>query len=137
MANRVSGGVFSNETLTGNLDFFTLTTVVEVAEGNWGDTESATRNLITLINAISLRAQPIMVSVSVDEDASVTGLGFGTGITGTADVATIKFAIEHTTAADEIAAELDGVALPFGSIEAIDTQDAATKNTVVVKSEIL
>jgi hypothetical protein len=154
MTTRVNGGIGSKETLTGNMDFFTVHTVAAIEEGAWGATASATRNLIKMVEAVATGAQPVLVSVSeAVVDLSVAGnrteYGFGTGFNqaGTT-VYTLKFAIEHTGAlgsvadADDpavvgsLANRLDGVVLPFGPVT-LDLDGAATKNTTVKAFAVL
>lgn len=155
MTDRVNGGIGSKETLTGNMDFFTVHTVAALEEGAWGTTASATRNLIKLIEAVSTGAQPVLVSVSnavvdLSNAGNRTEFGFGTGFdqAGTA-VSTLKFAIEHTGAlgtvanADDadvvgsLANRLNGLAMPFGSVTALDAKGAATKNVTVKAFAVL
>ena len=163
---RRHGGIASKETLTGDMDFFTVHTVAALEEGAWGEDNSATRNLIRLIETIALGAQPVLVSVS-EEEVDLTDAGtravFGFGTSFNQDettVYTLKFAIEHTGAlgtvgtADDVsvarslAARIDGLALPFETagvpaqggavaISALDADDAATKNVTIKAFAVL
>ena len=154
MTTKVNGGVASKETLTGNMDFFTVHTVAALAEGAWGATATATRNLIKLVEAISTGAQPVLVSLSsasvdLSDAPTAAEYGFGTNYddAGTT-VYTLKFAIEHTGAlgaiddADDVAVagslanRLDGVVLPFGPVT-LDLDGAATKNVTVKAFAVL
>lgn len=148
MTDRVNGGIGSKETLTGNMDFFTVHTLAAIEEGAWGTTASATRNLIKLIEVIATGAQPVLVSVSeavVDlSDPDVAAeYEFGADFDSAATtVYTLKFAIEHTgalgliaDAADaavvgSLANRLNGVVLPFGPVT-LDTVDADEKNVTI------
>jgi hypothetical protein len=154
MTTRVNGGIGSKETLTGNMDFFTVHTVAALEEGAWGSTASATRNLIKMVEAIATGAQPVLVSVSEAEvDLSVAGnrteYGFGTGFNqAETTVYTLKFAIEHTGALGSVtdaanaavvgslANRLNGLALPFGPVT-LDAAGAATKNVTVKAFAVL
>jgi hypothetical protein len=154
MTVRVNGGIGSKETLTGNMDFFTVHTVVPVAEGAWGETVTATRNLIKLFEVFATGAQPVLVSVSEAEvDLTIAGnrteYGLGTNFNqDETTIYTIKFAIEHTgalgTVADadnatvvgSLANRLNGVVLPFGPAT-LDLTGAATKNVTVKAFAVL
>ncbi len=154
MTTRINGGIGSKETLTGNMDFFTVHTLAPIEEGAWGATASATRNLIKLVEVISTGAQPVLVSVSEEEvDLSVSGnraiYGFGSSFNQDETmIYTIKFAIEHTgalgliadaddaTVAGTLANRLNGVVLPFGPVT-LDAVGATTKNVTVKAFEVL
>lgn len=143
MVNRVNGGVLNNESLTGNLDFVTVQTVIELAEGDFGDVASATRNLIRLVEKVSLHAQPVVVAVSSEavdlSDAPTAAVyGFGTDYTAAGtDVYTVKMVIEHTNSATDLAETINGAVAPFGGVATFDTADAAAKNTTVTITSIL
>lgn len=155
MTDRVNGGVATKETLTGNMDFVTIHTVAALDEGAYGATNSATRNLIRLVETISLGAQPVLTSVKETEvdlsvSANATLYGLGTDFNQAATtVYTLKFAVEHTGAVDNLATDLQGLAMPFTtagvpitgpatrSITALETASASAKNTSVAKFDIL
>jgi hypothetical protein len=155
MTDRVNGGIATKETLTGNMDFVTIHTVAAIAEGAYGSTNTATRNLIRLVETISLGAQPVLTSVKSEEvdlsDADIRAV-YGLGTDYDQDdttVYTLKFAVEHTGAVDDLATTLDGLAMPFTtagvpitgpatrSITELDTDSATAKNTSVAKFDIL
>lgn len=161
MVQKVHGKVTSGETLTGNNDFFTVYTVADLEEGDFGTTASGTQNLVRMVEAISIGAQPVMVSVSeevvdLSVSANATKYGLGTNFNQAATtVYTFKFAIEHTGAfgaiadADDatvqgtVANILDGLQLPFTTVgvpitgpatedvSAFDAADPASKNVAV------
>jgi hypothetical protein len=163
---RRHGGIASKETLSGDMDFFTVHTVAALEEGAYGAVNSATRNLIRLIETIALGAQPVLVSVSEEEvDLTVAGnrtlFGLGTNFNqDETTVYTLKFAVEHTGAlgtvatADDVsvarslAARLDGLELPFETagvpaqggavaISTLDADGAATKNVTIKAFAVL
>lgn len=151
------GSFGSGETLTGNLDFFVVHTVVDIAEGDMTDIPSAVNNLGVLIQAISTGAQPIIVAVKtavVDlSDATIAAAyGLGTDFVDAAtQVHTLRFAIEHTetfgdladagdvTKPISLAARIQGLPTPFvsNSIEKFELADAAKKNVSVVGYAVL
>lgn len=161
---QVNGGVLGGENLSGDLEFFTIHTVVALAEGDFGVANSATRNLIEFSKAIRGGAQPVILSLTTATvDLSVAGnrtiYGLGTALQGaTTVVHTIKFAIEHAGAfgqgddaldadiAYSLAGRLNGRPMPFtttgvtgagGDIVAIDTVTATTKNTSIKRFPVL
>jgi hypothetical protein len=155
MTDKVNGGIGSKETLTGDMDFFTIHTVAALEEGAYGAVNSATRNLIRLVETISLGAQPVLVSVteavvdlSVAGNRAIYGLGSGFDQAGTT-VYTMKFAIEHTGAfgslaeavdvavPQSLAKKLEGLAMPFGSVAALNVSSATAANTSVTAFAVL
>jgi hypothetical protein len=166
MTTRVNGGIGSKETLTGNMDFFTVHTVAAIEEGAYGSANSAKRNLIRMVEAVSMGAQPVLVSVSsAVVDLSVAGnrtiYGLGTNFNQAATtVFTLKFAIEHTDAfgtlaqavdaavAGSLASRLNGLAMPFTTaavphdtapvnVTTLGTTGAATANTSITAFAVL
>lgn len=111
MTDRVHGGVLNGETLTGDMDFFTVHTLIALEEGDWTATNNESRNLDVMTRAISLGAQPVLVSVSEAEvdlsDApTATEYDFGTDYNQAATtVYTYKFAIEHRGALGDASGE--------------------------------
>lgn len=161
MVQRVNGGFVAGERLTGNMDFFTVHVLAELEEGAWGAENSATRNLVKLVEAVSTGAQPILTSltsaeVDLSDAPTATAYGFGSAFdsAGTT-VYTLKFAVEHTGAlgseidADDatkpysLAARLNGVVLPFETevsgetVNVLDTADAVTKNVTIKAFSLL
>lgn len=161
MVQRVNGGFVAGERLTGNMDFFTVHVLAELEEGAWGAEESATRNLIKLVEAISTGAQPILTSltsevVDLSVSANATFYGFGSTFdeAGTT-VYTLKFAVEHTgvfgseveaadsTVSYSLAARLNGVVLPFETtvtgetVNVLNTAAGAGKNVTIKAFSLL
>jgi len=163
---RKNGGIGSKETLTGDMDFFTVHTVAALEEGAYGAVNSAKRNLIRMIETISLGAQPVLVSVSEEEvDLSVAGNRTTYGLGASFDQAattvyTLKFAVEHTgslgsiadaddvTVERSLAARLTGTVMPFAttvpitgpdttSVTSLDAADGALKNVTVKAFAVL
>lgn len=102
------------ESLTGNLDFFTVRTLVNIlptgsttpgADGNVVGDATTQEALDMLIETVSTRAQPVIMSdveVSVEAVSSIVDLPAtaGEGATSDDNVFVLKFAIEHTEAWD-------------------------------------
>lgn len=88
------------ENLTGNIEFFTALTLVDISDTGISDPAGGTpyeqaQNLNSLLQCIGLRSQPIMTSVESLEDQDMADFSFGTDHTGTNNVWVLKFATEH------------------------------------------
>ena len=114
---KVHGVSDAGEFLTGNMDFFTVRTLVDITTDANGDPADASQlALDKLIETISTRAQPVIIGSVATESAPdyADFTGFSTGT-----VWVLKFATEHTdawgplgdagTAVDELNDALDGV----------------------------
>lgn len=102
MVDKVNGSVKPGESVSGDWDWFTVRTTMDItATGALAD--ASQRRLNKLVEVISLRAQPVILGgVSVaEETAPIADLPVS-GSSGTVDVYTIKFAIEHAGAIDEV-----------------------------------
>lgn len=117
------------EALTGNMDFFTVRTTVnilpngQVETGADGDVtgDATSQNwLDLLVETVSLRAQPVIaspVSISIESVSSISDLPATEqeGSTGNDNVYVFKFAIEHTEAwsSDLLSEALNSLASVF------------------------
>lgn len=139
-----AGKVANGSHLTGELEFYAVTTLVPLAAEQVNSEEpSAGDNLRVLVDVLSQHGQPVIQSVSAEEK-DVAGLGFGSAVSGKKMVYTYKFSVEQpcvwgvdeaaTVAAIEGA--LDGVKVPFGD-EGFVATDAAKKNVVVSYAKVL
>lgn len=77
-ANKVNGHAFAGEHLTGNIQFYSITTGVDIT----GTTPASAAALDKLVEVISLNGQPIIMGAPV-----ASGSNF-----------VLKYAIEHTAA---------------------------------------
>jgi len=98
------------EALTGNMDFFTVRTLVDIsplAVGN-ATTQAA---LDTLVETVAMRAAPVIASDVTS--AAETGIIDLPASGGAATVFTFKFAVEHTEAwtTDLLSEALDATGL--------------------------
>lgn len=136
MTQKVNGTTFPGESLTGNMDFFTVRTTVDIrATGSLAD--SSQKNLDKLVETISLRAQPTLMSgVSVSSETAPIADLPGAGSTGSVNVYTFKFAIEHTQAwgtdGEDLELSLDGI-----SGFKFSVGDTSDNNVAVVRNEFL
>lgn len=90
--NQVNGKVTGEQALTLSMDFFTITTSVNILQGAFSDASQKALN--KLIEVVSQKVQPVLLGVSFSDG-------------GTPPVYTIKLASEHTgcwTAPDLLAA---------------------------------
>ena len=128
------------ESISGDLQFFTIKTLVDIT--NTGDFNPYTskgvirvgsekksynqaQNLNTLLQTISLRTQPVIVGdVRVDVDQMNIG-DFGTFADDGISIWTLKFATEHPQAItiDLLRTDLDGVPIITGT-SGVDTEFA-------------
>ena len=140
MAQTKATGFAPVESISGDLQFFTIKTLVDLT--NTGDfnpynshsvlkvggekkSYNQAQNLNTVIQTISLRTQPIVIGdVRVDTDQLNIG-DFGTFADDGISIWTLKFATEHAQAItlDLLKAELDGVPIITGT-PGIDTDYA-------------
>ena len=140
MAQTKASGYSPVESISGDLQFFTVKTLIDLT--NTGDfnpynshsvlkvggekkSYNQAQNLNTLLQTISLRTQPVIVGdVRVDVDQMNIG-DFGTFADDGISIWTLKFATEHPQAItlDLLKEELDGVPIITG-ISGVDTEYA-------------
>jgi hypothetical protein len=130
MVTKVHGTSFPGEHLTGNMDFFTVDTLVDIrpsAEGNPAATSQIA--LDRLVEVISTRAQPILLGGIVVNTGANPG-NVPAYVSG--NTYTVKFAVEHANAVDvvELQETLNGIA---GFVYAGDESD----NIVVTRAVVL
>lgn len=95
MTTKVNGVATSAESLTGNLDFFTVQTLVEI-KSDGTITEDAQKRFDKLVETINLRGQPVVLS-GVGTRIAEAGEFLGTNATaGGETVYFFKFAVEHS-----------------------------------------
>jgi len=126
MTDKVNGFTQTGwEALTGNMDFFTVRTIVDIRTLADGDATSQ-GNLDTLVETIAMRAAPVIssdVSITAENDpADLPALG------GAGDVYTFKFAVEHTEAwsTDMLADALDSTGVFVWTTPTDDNDVAVT-----------
>lgn len=135
------GGVFSGESLTKEMQFYQLATMVALSEGNVNSaTPTAKDNLDRLTQFLAQFGQHVIRSLRVVADVADPNAtyGMGTGFQAQADVYVYQFAVEQASSAsvDAIVNALDGLKAPFGGVH-FDTKDVVTKNTVITKRDFI
>ena len=95
MTQKVHGTVAAGQALTGGLNFYTVRTSLDIRATGAID-DASQKRLDKLVETISLRAQPVILSaVTTTTETSPADLP---GATGSVTVYTLKFAIEHNQA---------------------------------------
>ena len=134
MAQTKAGGlVTSSETLTGDVEFFTLFTNIDVtATDNF--TDDTQKDFESLVQVISLRAQPMLMNTPIAVDGSSAGLDDYGAPTLTGAGWVFKFAFERLGAhtLDTLKDELDGIVLNGGTINT-----KSSVNTEFSKQDVL
>jgi len=125
MAQTKAGGlVTSSETLTGDVEFFTLFTTVDItATSNF--TDNTQKDFESVVQVIGLRAMPVIMNNPV----ALNGVGanvlenYGApSMTGAGWIFKFAFERESVHTIDTLKDELDGIVLNGGTID--------TKNSV-------
>ena len=123
LSNR-SGAVSSQEVLTGNLQFFTLYTSLDITQtGDYADLSQ--KDFESVIQVIALRAVPVIMNNPVE----LNGVGSNTldvygapTLTGAGWIFKFSFEREGVHTVQTLIDELDGIVLNSGTID--------TKNSV-------
>lgn len=117
-----SGAMSSAETLTGNLEFFTMFTKLNIEATN--DYADATqKDFESIIQVIALRSMPVIMNTPVELDGtgSNTLENYGAPtLTGTGYI--LKISFEHTGAhtVETLKQELDGIVLNAGTVDTLN-----------------
>jgi hypothetical protein len=119
-----AGAMTSQEVVTGNIEFYTLFTTLDIsATGDFNDPTQ--KDFESVVQVIGLRAMPIIMNTPVE----VTGVGsavlenYGApSITGAGWIFKFAFEREGVHSIDTLKNELDGIVLNAGTID--------TKNSV-------
>ena len=134
MVGTRSGAMGSSEVVTGNIQFYTLFTTLDITRtGNYAD--NTQKDFECIVQVIGLRAQPVVMNNPV----ALNGVGsnvlesFGApSITGAGWIFKFAFEREDVHTIDTLKDELDGIVLNVGTID--------TKNSVnmeFTKQELL
>lgn len=158
MPTQIHGTGRPGEHLTGDIEYFTAYTLVDITDSgvtnpNSGDTDgyNQAQNLNVLLQVISLRAQPIVVSITKRETQDMADYSFGSGYTGTQTIWITKFATEYKGAwagngnnTYHLDQDCDGVAITTGlddtatlAENAFNTTDAVNKNLYFMRNDNL
>ena len=124
VAGNRSGAMGSSETLSGNIEFYTLFTSIDIARtGNFDD--NSQKDFESVVQVIGLRAQPVVMN----EPVALNGVGanvlenYGAPtMTGAGWIFKFAFEREGVHTIDTLEDELNGIVLNGGTID--------TKNTI-------
>ena len=134
MAQTKAGGlVTSSETLTGDVEFFTLFTTLDItATDNF--TDNTQKDFESLVQVISLRAQPMLMNTPITVDGASAGLDDYGAPTLAGAGWVFKFAFERQGAhtLDTLKDELEGIVLNGGTINT-----KSSVNTEFSKQDVL
>ena len=134
MVGTRSGAMGSSEVVTGNIQFYTLFTTLDITRtGNYAD--DTQKDFECVVQVIGLRAQPVVMNNPV----ALNGVGsnvlenFGApSMTGAGWIFKFAFEREDVHTIDTLKDELDGIVLNVGTID--------TKNSInmeFTKQELL
>jgi hypothetical protein len=119
VAGNRSGAMGSSETLSGNIEFYTLFTTIEITRtGDYSD--DSQKDFESIVQVIGLRAQPVVMN----EPVALNGVGanvienYGApSITGAGWIFKFAFEREGVHSIDTLKDELDGIVLNGGTID--------------------
>lgn len=142
MTAKINGTVSPDQFLTGNLNFYTVRTTLDIRPSATRDiNDEAQVRLDKLVETISMRAQPIImggVTVSTEQKSTVTDLPAVAGMSGTTvTVYTVRFAVEHNMIWEvnggnpTLAESLNGVAGFVFDYPTTDNNVAVSLNTLL------
>lgn len=158
MPTQVHGTGRPGEHLTGDIEYFTAYTLVDVSDTGITDPNSPdtkgynqSQNLNVLLQLTGLRAQPIVSSVLKRETQDMADYSFGSAFSGSQTVWLVKFATEYkgawAKAGDNtfyLVNDCDGVAVTTGLDDTVtfaantfNTSDATNKNLYFVRNDNL
>lgn len=134
MAFTRSGAMGSQEVVTGNIEFYTLFTEIDITRT--GDYADATqKDFECMVQVIGLRAQPIImnnpVHVNGTGDAQLENFG-APNLTGEGWIFKFAFEREGVHSLETLKNEMHGIVLNGGTV---DTSD--TVNTEFTKQDLL
>lgn len=113
-----NGTARSTENIGGDPDFFTVYTLVDITDTGISDSRvtpvkpyNQAQNLNSLIQCVSLRVQPNLISVDKLTGEAMADHEFGSAFTGSQTVWVLKFATERSGYIDEakLKADVDGL----------------------------
>jgi len=132
------------ENLGGDMDFFTAYTLVDITDTGVSDSRhtpvkeyNQAQNLNAMIQLVSLRTQPVMISVDLVED-DLDNYDFGSNFTGTKKIWILKFATErsgYTTEATLIS-DASGLPITTGLDESVSISPTVLNSTSATAKNI-
>ena len=119
VAGQRSGAMASSETLSGNIEYYTLFTTLNITKtGDFAD--NTQKDFESVVQVIGLRAQPVVMN----EPVSLNGVGaqvlenYGApSLTGAGFIFKFAFEREGVHSVDTLKDELNGIVLNGGTID--------------------
>ena len=119
VAGSRSGAMSSSETLSGNIEYYTLFTNLDITQT--GDyTDNSQKDFESVVQVIGLRAQPVVMNTPVELNGVGQNLLENYGaptITGAGWIFKFAFEREGVHTIDTLKDELDGIVLNSGTID--------------------
>lgn len=150
---RTNGTSRSGEYFSGNMDFFTVYSLVDITDTGVSDPRvtpilpyQQAQNLNSVIQMVSLRIQPVLVQVDVYTNEDMADYDFGSNFTGNETVWVLKFATERAgfTSPALLRQDADGLPIIAGLeetatfiTEVLNTFSATEKNIYFIQHETL
>lgn len=150
---RTNGTSRSGEYFSGNMDFFTVYSLVDITDTGVSDPRitpilpyQQAQNLNSVIQMVSLRIQPVLVQVDVYTNEDMADYDFGSNFSGNETVWVLKFATERAgfTTPALLRQDADGLPIITGLeetatfiTEVLNTFSATEKNIYFIQHETL
>ena len=150
---KTNGTARSGEYFSGNMDFFTVYTLVDITDTGASDPRvvpilpyQQAQNLNSIVQLVSLRIQPVLVQVDVYENEDMADYDFGSVFTGNQTVWVLKFATERAgfTRPELLRQDADGLPIISGleetavfSTDVLSTMSATEKNIYFIQHDTL
>ena len=130
-----SGAMGSQEVVTGNIEFYTLYTTIDITcTGNYAD--ATQKDFEAMVQVIGLRAQPIIMNRPVEINGAQDNVSLETfgapSLTGDGWIFKFAFEREGVHSLDTLKNEMHGIVLNGGTV---DTKN--TVNTEFTKQDLL
>jgi len=129
-----SGAMASMEVLTGNIEYFTLYTKLDITQtGDFAD--DSQKDFESVVQVIALRAMPVIMNNPVYLNGAGANVleGFGAPtLTGAGWIFKFAFEREDVHTISTLVAELDGIVLNAGTI-----RTTGSVNTEFTKQDLL
>lgn len=137
MIKKTNGTARSGEYFSGNMDFFTVYSLVDITDTGVSDPRIEpntqylqAQNLNSIVQLVSLRIQPVLVQVDVYLAEDMADYDFGSNFTGEQTIWVLKFATERAGFTNAELLRKDGDGLPIIT----DLSETATFDTDVINA---
>ena len=119
MVGQRSGAMGSSEVVSGNIEFYTLFTTIDITRtGDYSD--NTQKDFESIVQVIGLRAQPVVMNNPVQLNgvgANVLENYGAPSITGAGFIFKFAFEREGVHTVDTLKDELDGIVLNAGTVD--------------------